>query len=116
MSFCSLLLVFECPLWYVGWHLSALWLRVTAANLIVPVLWLWVALYVQEVAVRWTEIDGSKLSILASTFQMLRDLVLIRVCYLLRFWVIEGPLEGISGAASVWKTQRPRSSVKARMD
>ena len=39
---------------------------------------------------------------------MLRDLVLIRLCYLFGLWVVEGPLDGIPGAAdkSVWKDDR----------
>lgn len=63
-------------------------------------------IHIVEIAVNWTEIDGSHLSILGSTFQMLRDLILIRACYLLGFWVIEGPTEDIPGASTVWRSQR----------
>ena len=41
---------------------------------------------VSEVAVNWQEIDGSKLDTFWSTFQMLRDLLRIRLCYMLGIW------------------------------
>lgn len=74
-------------------------LLMIAARLRIPIV---------EVAVKWTEIDGSKLNVLASTIQMLRDLVLIRMCYLLRLWEIEGPMEGVAGVSSVWKDKKRR--------
>ena len=70
---------------------------------------------IQEVAVIWREVPGSKVclkdallchpfcsltcslahlllqvSVLTSSIQMLRDLVLIRLCYLLKFWRVNG--------------------------
>lgn len=41
---------------------------------------------VVEVAVNWREIPGSKLDVISATFQMARDILLIRLCYLLRVW------------------------------
>lgn len=41
---------------------------------------------VTEVAVNWQEIDGSKLDTFWSTFQMLRDLLRIRLCYTFGIW------------------------------
>ena len=44
-----------------------------------------------EVPVNWQEIDGSKLDVLTSTIQMARDIVAIRVCYMLGIWVDAAP-------------------------
>jgi dolichyl-phosphate beta-glucosyltransferase len=41
---------------------------------------------IEEVPVRWMEIDGSKLNVATATLQMGRDLFVIRLCYLLGFW------------------------------
>ena len=46
-----------------------------------------------ETSVNWQEIDGSKLSIIDSSFQMARDLVLIRFCYMFGLWRIEHQTE-----------------------
>jgi len=43
---------------------------------------------VKEVAVNWTEIPGSKLTPLAASIQMFRDLLRIRSGYMLRYWVV----------------------------
>ncbi|RLN70649.1 hypothetical protein BBJ28_00015074 [Nothophytophthora sp. Chile5] len=40
----------------------------------------------QEVAVQWTEVPGSKLSVISATLTMLREIVLIRLCYTLGIW------------------------------
>ena len=48
----------------------------------------------QEVPVEWREIPGSKLSVLSSTLTMARDLLLIRLCYLLRVWRVADMGEG----------------------
>ncbi|RLN74447.1 hypothetical protein BBJ28_00010925 [Nothophytophthora sp. Chile5] len=39
-----------------------------------------------EVAVQWTEVPGSKLSVISATLTMLREIVLIRLCYTLGIW------------------------------
>jgi len=44
---------------------------------------------ISEVAVNWTEIPGSKLTPLAASIQMFRDLVRIRSGYLFRIWTID---------------------------
>ena len=41
---------------------------------------------IKEEAVRWQEIEGSKLNVATATIQMLRDLTLIRIGYTLRIW------------------------------
>ena len=61
---------------------------------------------------KWQEMDGSKLSVFGSTFQMLRDLVLIRLCYLFNFWVVEGPLDGLPAGSSVWRRSRDDRRVR----
>lgn len=43
---------------------------------------------ITEVAVRWEEIPGSKLDLIASMFQMGRDLLVIRLAYSLGLWKI----------------------------
>lgn len=43
-------------------------------------------LKVSEVDVNWTEIDGSKLNVAVASIQMLRDMVLLRLLYLLNIW------------------------------
>ena len=42
-----------------------------------------------QVPVEWEEVDGSKVDMLADTLSMARDLVLIRLCYLLGIWTYE---------------------------
>lgn len=44
---------------------------------------------VAEVPVRWTEIPGSKLSIIEASLQMARDLIIIRLCYLTGWWKLK---------------------------
>ena len=46
-----------------------------------------------EVPVNWQEIDGSKLDVLTSTIQMARDIVAIRVCYMLGLWTDAPPAQ-----------------------
>lgn len=41
---------------------------------------------IKEEAVRWQEIEGSKLNVATASIQMLRDLALIRLGYSLRIW------------------------------
>ncbi|OQR87398.1 dolichyl-phosphate beta-glucosyltransferase, partial [Thraustotheca clavata] len=43
----------------------------------------------KEVAVRWTEIPGSKLDVAAATLSMLREMILIPLCYNLGVWRID---------------------------
>ena len=40
------------------------------------------------VVVNWTEIPGSKLDVISATISMARDLVAIRLCYVLQLWVV----------------------------
>eukprot|EP01114_Cavostelium_apophysatum_P018635 TRINITY_DN5813_c0_g1_i1.p1 TRINITY_DN5813_c0_g1~~TRINITY_DN5813_c0_g1_i1.p1 ORF type:complete len:315 (+),score=70.47 TRINITY_DN5813_c0_g1_i1:128-1072(+) len=42
-----------------------------------------------EIAVNWTEVPGSKLTPLAASIQMFRDLLRIRTGYMLRFWTVD---------------------------
>ncbi|KAJ0400279.1 hypothetical protein P43SY_006119 [Pythium insidiosum] len=46
-------------------------------------------LEIKEVAVAWHEVPGSKLSVISATLTMLRELVLIRVCYMLGIWSVD---------------------------
>jgi len=41
---------------------------------------------IKESAVNWTEIPGSKLNLIESSILMMRDLILIRSCYMLGIW------------------------------
>jgi dolichyl-phosphate beta-glucosyltransferase len=41
---------------------------------------------VGETGVEWRDVDGSKLSVMDASVNMLRDVVLIRVKYLLGVW------------------------------
>lgn len=41
-----------------------------------------------EVAIHWTEVPGSKLSLIDGAVTMFRDIVAIRVCYLTGLWQI----------------------------
>ncbi|GLE04459.1 hypothetical protein PINS_up013401 [Pythium insidiosum] len=43
---------------------------------------------IREVAVAWHEVPGSKLSVVSATLTMLRELVLIRVCYMVGIWTV----------------------------
>eukprot|EP00753_Platysulcus_tardus_P000369 PLAT10378.1.p2 GENE.PLAT10378.1~~PLAT10378.1.p2 ORF type:complete len:315 (-),score=164.67 PLAT10378.1:95-1039(-) len=53
------------------------------------------AIPVAEVAVNWTEIPGSKLDLLSSSVTMARDLLLIRISYMLGIWRVQaGRLKG----------------------
>jgi len=42
-----------------------------------------------EVGVNWTEIEGSKVSLLKDSITMLKDLVIIRLNYTLGLWTIK---------------------------
>jgi len=44
---------------------------------------------VQETAVRWQEIDGSKVNPLTAAITMARDILAIRLCYLLGIWKLD---------------------------
>jgi len=44
-----------------------------------------------EVAVNWHEVDGSKVSLTRDSIQMAKDLLIIRLSYLLRLWKIRDP-------------------------
>lgn len=41
---------------------------------------------VVEIPVNWREIDGSKVDLFSSTFQMARDILMIRIAYMCRIW------------------------------
>ncbi|KAG6578126.1 putative dolichyl-phosphate beta-glucosyltransferase [Phytophthora cinnamomi] len=41
---------------------------------------------IKEVAVQWTEVPGSKLSVISATLTMLREIILIRLCYTVGIW------------------------------
>ncbi|TYZ69431.1 hypothetical protein PybrP1_001764 [[Pythium] brassicae (nom. inval.)] len=43
-------------------------------------------LSIQEVAVQWREVPGSHLSVVSATITMLREIVLIRLCYTFGVW------------------------------
>ncbi|POM69618.1 Putative dolichyl-phosphate beta-glucosyltransferase [Phytophthora palmivora] len=43
---------------------------------------------IKEVAVQWTEVPGSKLSVISATITMLREIILIRLCYTVGIWKI----------------------------
>ncbi|CAI5716051.1 unnamed protein product [Peronospora destructor] len=43
---------------------------------------------IKEVAVQWTEVPGSKLSVISATITMLREIILIRLCYFVGIWKI----------------------------
>lgn len=55
---------------------------------------------VEEVAVRWTEIDGSKVTPVWSWLQMGRDLILIWFRYTIGAWSLERPNEQQSAATA----------------
>ncbi|KAF0699275.1 Aste57867_10149 [Aphanomyces stellatus] len=44
---------------------------------------------VHEVAVHWQEIPGSKLDVVSATFSMLREMILIPLCYKLGVWKVD---------------------------
>ncbi|OWZ02164.1 Dolichyl-phosphate beta-glucosyltransferase [Phytophthora megakarya] len=44
---------------------------------------------IKEVAVQWTEVPGSKLSVISATITMLREIILIRLCYTVGIWKID---------------------------
>jgi dolichyl-phosphate beta-glucosyltransferase len=46
-------------------------------------------LLVKEVAVQWHEVPGSKLSVVSASLTMLRELVLIRLCYTVGLWTVD---------------------------
>ena len=50
-------------------------------------IFLWILL---KVAVNWHEVDGSKLNIIDATLTMFRDMVLIRLLYMLKIWKVKG--------------------------
>ncbi|EGZ25592.1 hypothetical protein PHYSODRAFT_555347 [Phytophthora sojae] len=43
---------------------------------------------IKEVAVQWTEVPGSKLSVISATLTMLREIILIRLCYTVGIWKV----------------------------
>lgn len=43
-----------------------------------------------EVSVHWEEVAGSKIQLLESSLLMGRDLIVIRLCYLLGIWTVDG--------------------------
>ncbi|KAL3666121.1 hypothetical protein V7S43_008911 [Phytophthora oleae] len=43
---------------------------------------------IKEVAVQWTEVPGSKLSVISATITMLREIILIRLCYTAGIWKV----------------------------
>jgi hypothetical protein len=45
----------------------------------------------QEVPVQWQEMSGSKLDIVSATIQMARDIIVIRLCYMLGIWSDAAP-------------------------
>jgi len=44
---------------------------------------------ITEVAVNWTEIPGSKLTPVAASIQMFKDLLRIRSGYMFRIWTVD---------------------------
>lgn len=44
---------------------------------------------VEEVSVKWHEVDGSKISIIESSISMLRELIVIKCCYSLGIWKVK---------------------------
>ena len=50
-------------------------------------------LEISEVPVNWTEIAGSKLNIISSSIQMLRDMAAVRLFYFLGLWTARSKLE-----------------------
>lgn len=44
---------------------------------------------VVEVPVTWSEIDGSKMSLMRDSVRMLKDLCIIRLCYAMGIWRIK---------------------------
>jgi dolichyl-phosphate beta-glucosyltransferase len=42
-----------------------------------------------EVAVNWHEVSGSKINLIADSIKMLKDLILLRLCYLLQVWSVK---------------------------
>ena len=59
---------------------------------------------VREVAVQWSEIDGSKLDVVSDSLKMARDLLLIRFCYLTGLWTARGE----AGAAATGEEQKKK--------
>lgn len=45
-------------------------------------------LTVAEVPVQWTEVPGSKLSVVKATINMVFDMLRMRICYSLRYWTL----------------------------
>ena len=41
---------------------------------------------VEEVAVKWEDIDGSHINVISASFQMARDMLLIKLLYSLGLW------------------------------
>ena len=46
-----------------------------------------------EVGVEWHDVDGSKLTVLDASINMLRDVLVIRLYYLLSLWKISDRYE-----------------------
>jgi len=44
---------------------------------------------VREFPVKWQEIDGSHLNVVDATVQMARDMILIKVLYMSRLWLLQ---------------------------
>lgn len=58
-------------------------------------------MFLQEVAVQWREIPGSKLSVISATLTMLREILLIRLCYTFGVWRLD------DGGFRLAKQQQP---------
>lgn len=43
---------------------------------------------IKETRITWCEMDGSKMNLMVDSFRMLKDLVLIRLCYALGIWKV----------------------------
>ena len=46
----------------------------------------WCGIPIAEVGVSWHEVDGSKVNIVVDSIRMLKDLVMLRLCYLFGVW------------------------------
>ena len=53
----------------------------------------WNNIPVQETQIQWQEIDGSKLGVVEASLTMSRDLIVLRLCYLLRLWTIKTKIQ-----------------------
>ena len=48
---------------------------------------------IAEVGVEWHDVDGSKLTVLDASINMLRDVLVIRLYYLMKLWKISDRYE-----------------------